>query len=220
MLPAILFVDGHKSHLSYQCSQFCNEKGIVLIPLFPNATHLLQPLDVAVFKPLKVAWRKRVHRWRIEKIQSEEGHALKKKDFAKLLKEVMDESLTPSILVNGFRKCGLVPWNPEAVTIPGKAIEKKGNTERILFLKRGLHFLNESLPAGTLIAFQSTIGDWSGDSNDKSLYNLWNRTKAEVEALEKEESYQAHEDRPVSPLLSAEFNFETENGKEGGSRQA
>ncbi|CAK1542640.1 unnamed protein product [Leptosia nina] len=86
--------DGHKSHLSYQCSQFYHEKGIVLIPLFPNATHLLQLLDVAVFKPLKVAWRKRVHMWRIEKIQSEEGHALKKKDFAILLKEVMEESLT------------------------------------------------------------------------------------------------------------------------------
>lgn len=131
MLPVILFVDGHKSHLSYQYSQFCHEKGIVLIPLFPNATHLLQPLDVAVFKPLKVAWRKRVHMWRIEKIQSEEGHALKKKDFAKLLKEVMEESLTPSILVNGFRKCGLVPGNPEAVTIPGKLLRRRTTLKKI-----------------------------------------------------------------------------------------
>ncbi|XP_028039534.1 uncharacterized protein LOC114249992 [Bombyx mandarina] len=183
-----------------------NEKGIVLIPLFPNATHLLQPLDVAVFKPSKVAWRKRVHMWRIEKIQSEEGHALKKKDFAKLLKEVMEESLTPSILVNGFRKCGLVPWNPEAVTIPGKAIEKKDNTEKILFLKRGLHSLNESIPADTLIAFQSTIGDWSGDTTDKSLFNLWHSTKTEVEALQKEDSDLTHEDRTASPL-AADFNI-------------
>lgn len=81
-----------------------------------------------------------MHMWRIEKIQSEEGHALKKKDFAKLLKEVMEESLTPSILVSGFRKCGLVPWNPEAVTIPGKAIEKKDNTEKILFLREAYIF--------------------------------------------------------------------------------
>nr|XP_037870864.1 uncharacterized protein LOC119629357 [Bombyx mori] len=118
----------------------------------------------------------------------------------------MEESLTPSILVNGFRKCGLVPWNPEAVTIPGKAIEKKDNTEKILFLKRGLHFLNESIPADTLIAFQSTIGDWSGDTTDKSLFNLWHSTKTEVEALQKEDSDLTHEDRTASPL-TADFNI-------------
>ncbi|VVD05346.1 unnamed protein product [Leptidea sinapis] len=118
----------------------------------------------------------------------------------------MEESLTPSILVNGFRKCGLVPWNPEAVTIPGKAIEKKDNTEKILFLKRGLHFLNESIPADTLIVFQSTIGDWSGDTTDKSLFNLWHSTKTEVEALQKKDSDLTQEDRTASPL-TADFNI-------------
>lgn len=40
-LPVIMFVDGHKSHLSMQLSQFCEKNGIVLVALFPNATHLL-----------------------------------------------------------------------------------------------------------------------------------------------------------------------------------
>lgn len=75
-----------------------------------------------------------------------------------------------------------------------------------MFLKRGLHFLNESIPADALIAFQSTIGDWSGDTTDKSLFNLWHSTKTEVEALQKEDSDLTHEDRTASPL-TADFNI-------------
>ncbi|KAF5283090.1 hypothetical protein FQA39_LY17431 [Lamprigera yunnana] len=71
---------------------------------------------------------------------------------------------------------------------------------------RGLHFLNESIPADTLIAFQSTIGDWSGDTTDTSLFNLWHSTKTEVQALQKEDSDLTHEDRTASPL-TADFNF-------------
>lgn len=50
--PVILFVDGHRSHLSPEVSTFCSEQ-IVLIALHPNSTHLLQPADVSVFRPLK-----------------------------------------------------------------------------------------------------------------------------------------------------------------------
>lgn len=49
--PVILFVDGHKSHLTYEVSQLCTQKKIILVPLYPNATRILQPADVAAFKP-------------------------------------------------------------------------------------------------------------------------------------------------------------------------
>ncbi|XP_072389327.1 uncharacterized protein [Diabrotica undecimpunctata] len=48
-LPVILFVDGHKSHLSYQLSLLCNELQIEVIALYPNATRILQPCDVSIF---------------------------------------------------------------------------------------------------------------------------------------------------------------------------
>lgn len=53
-LPVVLFVDGRRSHISYHVSQFCKDHGIYHIALTPNATHILQPADVSVFKPLKV----------------------------------------------------------------------------------------------------------------------------------------------------------------------
>jgi len=38
----------------------------VSICLLPNATHLLQPLDVAVFRGLKIEWRQILQKWRKE----------------------------------------------------------------------------------------------------------------------------------------------------------
>ncbi|GBN09300.1 hypothetical protein AVEN_89322-1, partial [Araneus ventricosus] len=55
--PVILFMDGHSSHLSLHLSTFCMAHGIELVALLPNATHLLQPMDVAVFHDLKTSWR-------------------------------------------------------------------------------------------------------------------------------------------------------------------
>lgn len=42
---------------------------------------------------------------------------LKKTDFASLLNEVIKKRLTPEILTNDFRKCGLVPWDMNAIPL-------------------------------------------------------------------------------------------------------
>lgn len=51
--PVIVFLDGHKSHLTFQLSKFCRDNQIHLVALYPNSTHILQPLDVALFSPFK-----------------------------------------------------------------------------------------------------------------------------------------------------------------------
>lgn len=39
--PVLFFVDGHRSHMSIDLSQFCDDNGIILYALPPNATHLM-----------------------------------------------------------------------------------------------------------------------------------------------------------------------------------
>lgn len=58
--PVIIFLDGHESHLSMHLSEFCDKNGIIIYCLPPNSTHLIQPADVSVFKPLKSYWKKTV----------------------------------------------------------------------------------------------------------------------------------------------------------------
>ncbi|KAJ4437827.1 hypothetical protein ANN_13765 [Periplaneta americana] len=79
--PIIFFIDGHVSHMTLNLSQFCSENGIELIALFPNSTHLLQPMDVAVFGPLKKKWKVSVKKWRL----ANSGNKLKKENFGPVL---------------------------------------------------------------------------------------------------------------------------------------
>jgi len=51
----LLICDGHDSHISAKFVAHCIENNICLFLLLPHSSHLLQPLDVGVFSPLKTA---------------------------------------------------------------------------------------------------------------------------------------------------------------------
>jgi len=51
--PVILYLDGYSSHVTIPLVSFCREKQIELIALYPDITHIMQPLDIAVFHPFK-----------------------------------------------------------------------------------------------------------------------------------------------------------------------
>jgi hypothetical protein len=53
----VLIMDNLSAHLSLNIMQQCRDHNIRLIFLPPNSTHLTQPLDVAVFAPMKKQWR-------------------------------------------------------------------------------------------------------------------------------------------------------------------
>lgn len=108
--PILLFMDGHVSHMTLHLSEFCSENGIILIALFPNSTHLLQPMDVSVFRPLKNAWKKEIRNWRVQN----DGRKLQKQNFAPVLKNALD-CITMDTIKNGFRVSGLCPFNVENV---------------------------------------------------------------------------------------------------------
>ncbi|XP_037298032.1 uncharacterized protein LOC119190364 [Manduca sexta] len=142
--PVILFMDGHTSHISFHVSKYCSENGIILIALFPNATHLLQPMDVAIFRSLKGAWKTAVQSWRLEHIDSP---ILRKTHFCPLLNKVLKDTLSPEMFQNGFRKCGLSPWNPDEVCgapeQPTDEFMALRKITKIKELEMGLKFLDK-----------------------------------------------------------------------------
>jgi hypothetical protein len=56
----MLIVDGHESHKSLQFQQYCKNYKIVPVCMPPHSSHLLQPLDVGYFAPLKKAYSRQV----------------------------------------------------------------------------------------------------------------------------------------------------------------
>ena len=82
--PILVYADGHKSHLSLEIAEFCTEKQILLIALYLNSTHLLQPLDVSVFKSLKSLWTTAKNKWKA----ANPLENITKKTFPKVFKEL------------------------------------------------------------------------------------------------------------------------------------
>ncbi|KAI8127236.1 Tigger transposable element-derived protein 1 [Lucilia cuprina] len=109
----LLFVDGHKSHMTLELSKFCEENGIILYAHPPNTTHIMQTADVSVFKPLRTEWKKTVREWQLKPANN--NKVVSKSTFCPLLDMVLSKMDLANTIKNGFRKCGLYPLNPENV---------------------------------------------------------------------------------------------------------
>ncbi|KAF7578666.1 hypothetical protein PtrM4_029060 [Pyrenophora tritici-repentis] len=56
----LLIIDGHRSHQSLEFQELCKENNIYTLCMPPHSSHLLQPLDVGCFSPLKRAYSREV----------------------------------------------------------------------------------------------------------------------------------------------------------------
>ena len=82
--------------------------------LLANATHLMQPLDRTIFSPLKREIEKKVHNYNLH----HSGEKLDKYTLIRVAQPAFETALGNSeTIIEGFRVCGLVPWDPSAVTI-------------------------------------------------------------------------------------------------------
>jgi hypothetical protein len=106
----ILILDGHGSHLTPDFIEYCRDNKIILLCLPPHTSHMLQPLDVSVFSPLK-HWFKREceNRLRMGDIR------VSKSDFLDIYHKTRPQALTEKNVRSGYRKSGLIPFNPAAV---------------------------------------------------------------------------------------------------------
>ena len=107
----VLYVDGHSSHMTLPLLKFCQQNEIELIILYPNATHIIQPLDVAIFHPLKNSYRQVLRKWRVDNNVIDFKTAM----FAPVLKMALDSHDLTESIKNGFRSCGLYPFNADSV---------------------------------------------------------------------------------------------------------
>ena len=115
--PKALIGDNLSSHFSPAVIAECNKHNIRFVPLLANSTHLCQPLDVAVFRPMKVLWGAVLTKWRAE---SRLSGTIPKETFPRLLSRVFS-FLKNSNLLAGFKASGIVPFDSSEVLkrLPG-----------------------------------------------------------------------------------------------------
>ena len=110
--PIIIFMDGHTSHINVAVYEFCREKEIILFCFIPHASHLLQPLDISVYGPLKNFWNESLNQF----AKKYRGLSMSRIHFFSIFNSAWQRAVeSPRNVRSGFRKCGLVPFNPNAV---------------------------------------------------------------------------------------------------------
>ncbi|OQR83373.1 jerky-like protein [Achlya hypogyna] len=99
----VLFFDGQKSHISPEIIKRGAVLGILLVCLPLNATHLVQPLDVAVFGPLKKAVRATIRDFMVSSGSSN----MSKAQAIKLACDGWKSGMHETNAISGFAATGL-----------------------------------------------------------------------------------------------------------------
>lgn len=108
--PRVLISDGFGSHETLEILEFCFANNIILCRLPSHTSHKLQPCDVSVFAPLKVAYRDQV-----ERLNRGGVDTIGKEHFTYLYKPARDRAITKRNILAGWAAAGLFPFNPERV---------------------------------------------------------------------------------------------------------
>lgn len=187
-LPVIVFVDGHKSHVSPLTTELCRKAKIILICLPPNSTQITQPLDVSFFRPLKAFWNQLLTEWRID----HGGELLPRCEIAPLLQKAIDKMVNlKSTLVNGFRRSGLYPFDVDAVDYASLVTEDhekltlqhqdiQGTSTSATSYPGPNNFVKQLetyLTPEQQQCFQAHINteEWSGPIKDTNLFIVWKK---------------------------------------------
>ena len=108
--PRILISDGFGTHESLEALTFCFENNIILCRLPSHTSHKLQPCDIGVFGPHKVAYRQQV-----EQLYRGGANTIDKQLFTLLYSRVRNVAFTQRNIRSAWSKPGLFPFHPERV---------------------------------------------------------------------------------------------------------
>ena len=103
-------MDGHSSHITANVIAFCMEHAIDLLILPPHTSHVLQPLDVSMFSPLKRALAaetdiaSRLDPGRVSRVE-----------WTSMYVRAREQAFRSSNMLNGWKATGLVPLSPITV---------------------------------------------------------------------------------------------------------
>ena len=106
----LLILDGHSSHATPEFDRFCTENKIITLCMPAHTSHLLQPLDVGCFSPLKAAYGREV-----AELARQGVFHVDKLDFLWIYSRIRESVLSDQNIKAGFLATGLIPNDPERV---------------------------------------------------------------------------------------------------------
>lgn len=166
----VLLLDGHITHRQPDFVIKCHENHIVPIEFPSHLTHVLQPLDVGVFRPWKHYHNKAIH------------HALHSLDieytmssFFRDLNSIREQTFQPFTIKNSFQESGMFPVSFKKALKKMRHYNKKGKSvgndlgalsgtqvdgeDQAISVEEGGELELPKLP-GTYFNCQRGLGEW------------------------------------------------------------
>lgn len=130
--PSLLILDNHESHMCIQALNLAKDNGVTVLTIPPHSTGKMQPLDVGIFGPFKIAYNKAVDHWMMQN----PGKTFSIYEVAECVKDAHMKALTPSNISNAFRATGIFPFNRGIFTdndfAPSDIIERQIDKENFV----------------------------------------------------------------------------------------
>lgn len=111
--PVLLYLDGHSTHTkNIEVLDLAAENGVVMVSFPPHTSHRMQPLDLAFMKPLSNYMTGEINKT----LRLQKGKPISIKKIFPLFGRAFAKAATLETAQNGFKKAGLVPFNPNIYT--------------------------------------------------------------------------------------------------------
>lgn len=118
--PIGLIMDSHGAHMTPDIFALAAENDIHLLTFPAHTTHLLQPLDVGVYKSLKSAWGKVLN----EHMAGNPNDKPTRLKFFEFFNPAFIAAMSHSNITNAFKRTGILPFNrtviPADATAPSQ----------------------------------------------------------------------------------------------------
>jgi hypothetical protein len=129
----LLVLDNHGSHCSYRFMRVALENRVILAYLAPHCSHVIQPLDLSVFGPMKTAYRK--------ELGLRTPDSLSKASFIEIYEKIRAKAMSRSNIESGWRRSGIYPLDRQIplsspfvkdVSGTSKSAESNGPTSKTI----------------------------------------------------------------------------------------
>ena len=123
----VLLLDNHEAHKYYLALQFASKYHVIMLSFGPHTTHRMQPLDIAVYRALRIFFEQEISAFQKQHI----GRMIKQHDIAKLLTPAYLKAASAQNAVSGFKTPGIWPYNSSVFGdedfVPASIMDHYGN---------------------------------------------------------------------------------------------
>lgn len=120
--PVLLILDGHTSHTkNIDLIDLAKENHVIILSLPPHSSHKIQPLDRSFMGPFKAKYNEEIRMF----LRTEQKKVTQY-DVAGLFSNAYIRNQSAEIAINGFKCCGIYPYNPNVFKDEEFATEESG----------------------------------------------------------------------------------------------